>query len=136
MERILKIDNFEKNFPTKYGLDSDGSCYEVITPFKIEILSGYTEPANKKGINYRDPIWEDFTTSDGDVILSSKNGAFIILKNSEGYIDCRPARSSNQQEPNMDTFPKDSINKIGKDLYRIRAMSFEDRKKITTTRGL
>ena len=45
MQNIKKIKDYEKSFPTKYGLDADGSCYPVDSSFNVRVLEGY----NKEG---------------------------------------------------------------------------------------
>jgi|688.fasta_scaffold209343_2 hypothetical protein len=136
MTRISKIDDFQKEFPYRYGLPQDGSCYDVNYSFMIQVLTSYKEIYGQSGIKYVEPVWENYTTKEGDTIISSKSGAYIIPLNSDGFIECRPIRNSGPQEPSFDVFDKNSISLVGKDLFRLHSMSFEERKKITTANGL
>ena len=136
MSRILKIDDFEESFPTKYGLDADGSCYEIKSPFDIMIIVDYEDLDGQTDTKYKSPKWEKFKTSKGDVILCSKNGSFIFPKDREGFVECTPVKDSNQQDISFDTFPKNSLKKIGKDLFRMHSMPIEERKKMTIFNGL
>ena len=134
MSRILKIDNFQKDFKTEYGLDSDGSCYIVKSPFYIEIISSYEieelgKPAKVK------PIWSKIKLLQNDVISSSVGGCFVQLKDYDGFIECRPENLSKEGEPKFDRFPKEMLRKIGKDVINSKPMSFEERNKLIIARA-
>ena len=138
MDKILRIQDFQKENPTKYGLDADGSCYEVEYPFDLMVIIGYEdlEAGFNSGMRYKTPKWEKIEASTGDTILCSKNGAFLIPKDIEGFIECSPMKESGSQEPSFDVFPKDKIKKIGKNLFRVKPIPFEDRKKMTLYKGI
>ncbi len=134
MPRILKIDNFEKEFKPEYGLDSEGSCYIVNSPFYVEIISTYeTEelgtPAKVK------PIWTRIKLLQNDIISSTKSGCFLQLKDYDGFIECRPERLSKEGEPSFDRFPKEMLRKIGKDIINSKPMDFEERRKLRISRS-
>ncbi len=136
MSRILKIDDFEKDFPTKYGLDADGSCYEIESPFEIMIIAGYEDISNQGEIKYKSARWEKAQTGIGDYISCSKNGTFFIPKEKECFVECTPCKESKQQDISFDTFPEKSLKKIGKDLFKLHPMSFDEREKITISKEL
>ncbi len=136
MTRILKIDNFVKDFPTKYGLDADGSYYEIKEPFEIMIIVNYEDISNQGEIKYKTPKWQKIQVREGDFISCSKNGAFFIPKEKDGFVECTPCKESKQQDISFDTFPKNSLKKIGKDLFKLHPMSFDEREKITISKEL
>jgi hypothetical protein len=138
MNRILKIDGFQKANPTKYGLDADGSSYEVELPFDLMIITGYEDidAGFKSGIKYKKEIWEKIQVNPGDVIMCTKSGSFLIPNGVEGFVECSPMKESGPQEPSFDMFPMDKITKIGKNLYRVKPIPFEERKKMTNYTGI
>jgi hypothetical protein len=133
MPRILKIDNFEKDFKPEYGLDSDGSCYIVKSPFYIEIISSYeieelgTPPKIK-------PVWSRIKLMQNDIISVTKSGCFAQLKDYDGFVECKPENLSGEGEPKFDRFPKEMLRKIGKDIINSKPMTFEERGKIIIAR--
>jgi len=138
MSTILKIQDFQKQNPTMYGLDADGSCYDVTAPFDLRIITGYEdlELGFKSGIKYKTPKWEKVEVGIGDSILCSKNGAFMIPKDEQGFIECKPMKKSGSQEPNFDVFPMDKLKKIGKNIFKVKSIPFEDRQKMTFYKGI
>lgn len=136
MSTIKKIDDFEKSFPTRYGLDADGSCYEVESPFDIMIIIDYEDMDGQDKTNYKAPKWEKYKTSKGDVISCTKSGSFIIPKDKDGFVECTPLKDSKQQDISFDVFPKESLKKIGKGMFRLHPISFPERKKMTIFNGL
>jgi hypothetical protein len=138
MNRILKIEDFQKANLTKYGLDADGSSYEVELPFDLMIITGYEDldAGFKSGIKYKKEIWEKIQANPGDVIMCTKSGSFLIPKGVEGFVECSPMKESGSQEPSFDVFPMDKIKKIGKNLYRVKSIPFEERKKMTNYTGI
>lgn len=136
MPNILKIDQFQKDFKSKYGLDADGSCYLVKSPFYLEIISAYDREDKKSNhISKVKPVWTRINTQDGDVISVTASGCFIQLNDYTGFIECRPENLSNEEEPKFDKFPNDMLKKIGKDIIDSKPMSFEERSKITIARA-
>ena len=119
MSSILKIDQFQKDFKSKYGLDADGSCYLIKSSFYLEIISSY-ESENKESnhISKVKPIWTRINTHDGDVISVTTSGCFIQLNDYTGFIECRPENISKEGEPKFDKFPDDMLKKIGKDIKK------------------
>jgi hypothetical protein len=132
MSRILKIDNFERDFPTKYGLDADGSCYEVSSPFDIMIIVDYESISGDPKEMYKKPKWEKIQANEGDFIVCNKNGTFIIPKDSDGFIECCPVKTSKQQDLDFDTFPKNSLEKKGKELFKVHSIPFKERQQMIT----
>jgi hypothetical protein len=134
MPRILKIDNFEKDFKPEYGLDADGSCYLVISSFYLEIISSYeteelgTPPKIK-------PVWTRIKLLQNDMISITKAGCFVQLKDYEGFVECMPENLSKEGEPKFDTFPKEMLRKIGKDIIDAKPMTFEERGKLIIARA-
>ncbi len=136
MNRILKIDNFVKDFPSIYGLDADGTCYQVNDSFFLEVLTGYDSKGKISGVNYFEPTWSKFRCDKGDLITVSKSGCFIQPKDSEGFMECRPESLTPEGEPKLEAIPKKFITKIAKDVMDIHSLSFEDRNKIASARIL
>lgn len=136
MRRILKIDNFVKDFPSKYGLDADGSCYEVIDSFYMEVLTGYELKGTISGIDYFLPTWSRFKCIKGDLISVSKNGCYIQAKDTGGFMECKPESKISGGEPNLVVMPGNFLNKIGKDIMNIHSLSFQERNKIASSRIL
>jgi len=133
MRRIFKIDNFTKDSKSKYGLDSGGSCYIVTQPFHIEIISAY--PIEVLGTpNKLKYEWNKIKLYNDDVISVTNSGCFVELKGYDGFIECRPERTSKEGEPSYDRFPIKSLEKIGKGMISSNPMSFEERKKVVITR--
>lgn len=133
MSRILKIDNFEKDFEPKYGLDSGGSCYIIKKSFPLEVISSYDieeleEPKKLK------PVWSSIKCLEGDIISITKSGSFIQFKDYIGFIECRPENISKKGEPDFDRFPKDMIKKIGKNMIDSKPMTLEERAKLIIAR--
>lgn len=136
MGRILKIDNFVKDFPSIYGLDADGTCYQVNDSFYVEVLTGYESKGTISGIPYFEPKWTKFVCNKGDVIVASKSGCYIQPKDTEGFMECRPESKSPEGEPKLEAIPKDFLTKIAKDVINTNSLSFSERNKITSSRIL
>lgn len=134
MPRILKIDNFQKDFKTEYGLDADGSCYIVKDSFYIEIISSYEIEELGKPQKVK-PVWSKIKLMQNDVISSSIGGCFVQLKDYDGFIECRPENLSKEESPKFDAFPKELLRKIGKDVINCKPMSFEERAKLIIARA-
>jgi hypothetical protein len=136
MSRILKIDNFAKDFPSIYGLDADGSCYEVKEPLYLEVITGYESKGTISGIPYFEPMWSKIKCDKGDLISASKSGCYLQAKGTEGYMECRPLSEAPEGSPKLENIPQDFITKVGKDLMNINSLSFGERNKITSARLL
>jgi hypothetical protein len=136
MSRILKIDQFTKDFPSFYGLEGDGTCYIITSTFNLEILVSYNSKGKIGDVNYLEPKWEQYKGLEGDLITCNKNGCFIEPKSLEYFVECRPSNKTNTGEPNFNKFPIESLKKQGKNLINSFTMGFEERGKITITSGL
>jgi hypothetical protein len=136
MSRILKIDNFTKDFPSVYGLDADGTCYEVKEPFYLEVIIGYESKGTISGVKYFEPTWSKIKCEKGDLITASKSGCYLQAKGSEGFMECKPVSETPEGSPGLENIPSKFMNKVGKDLMNIRPLSFEERNKITSARLL
>ena len=136
MSRILKIDNFAKDFPSVYGLDADGTCYEVKEPFYLEVIIGYESKGTISGVKYFEPTWSKIKCEKGDLITASKSGCYLQAKGSEGFMECKPVSETPEGSPELENIPSKFMNKVGKDLMNIRPLSFEERNKITSARLL
>lgn len=136
MTRILKIDQYTNDFPSIYGLDADGSCYEIIGGLLLDALLSYKEIESIEHGKYFEPIWTRILTIKGDLILSSKNGAFIKFMDHVGFVPCKPGQETKPGEPPMLGFPPDFIKKIGKDLMNDKPMSFEERNEVIKEREI
>ena len=136
MPRILKIDNFIKDFPVSYGLESDGTCYEVTNPFYIEIIEEYKKEGEIQEQPRFAPVWVKISTKEGDLISITESGSFIKLKGFDGFVACRPFNPRPEGEPSFNKFPDGMVEKIGKGLITGNTLSMEDRKNIIIERGL
>ena len=136
MSRILKIDNFTKDFPSVYGLDADGTCYEVKEPFYLEVIIGYESKGTISRVKYFEPTWSKIKCEKGDLITASKSGCYLQAKGSEGFMECKPVSETPEGSPGLENIPSKFMNKVGKDLMNIRPLSFEERNKITSARLL
>jgi hypothetical protein len=136
MSRILKIDNFANDFPSVYGLDADGTCYEVKEPFYLEVIIGYESKGTISGVKYFEPTWSKIKCEKGDLITASKSGCYLQAKGSEGFMECKPVSETPEGSPGLENIPSKFMNKVGKDLMNIRPLSFEERNKITSARLL
>jgi hypothetical protein len=136
MSRILKIDNFTNDFPSVYGLDADGTCYEVKEPFYLEVIIGYESKGTISGVKYFEPKWSKIKCEKGDLITASKSGCYLQAKGSEGFMECKPVSETPEGSPGLENIPSKFMNKVGKDLMNIRPLSFEERNKITSARLL
>lgn len=134
MSRIIKIDQYTKDFPSKYGLDADGSCYEVQEDFPIEGLLSYNTINSPKYGKILEPLWSKFIAKAKDLIMSSKNGCYIKLSDRDGFVECRPISTTKSGEPQMLAFRKEVLVKIGKDAMNAYPMSFEEREQIIQER--
>jgi hypothetical protein len=133
MNKISRIDNFTADSKSKYGLEAGGTSYMINKDFYIEVLSSYDiekigEP------NILKPVWSRIKLINGDIISVTSSGAFLELKDFEGFLECRPESSSKEGEPSFDRFIKENISKIGKDMISSNPMTLEERKKLITSR--
>ena len=131
MRRIEPIDLYKKDFFTLYGIDL-GEYYEVTEGFFIEIVDEYKIQSENHGISYLQPQWTRIRTVPGDLIVVNQTDAYLLPKDEEFFIPCKP--ESNDLK--FDRFPPDFLEKIGKEITRGHAMGMEDRKKFTLSRIL
>lgn len=132
MSRILKLDDYEKSSPSIYGLEADGTCYELNSDIKMQVITGYSEPDKTADLKFREPNWESMVAKPGDILVVSNSCCYIIPKGNEGYMECRPEPRGGSQEPSFDRFDTADLTTIGKGLYRCHSLPFDVRKKITT----
>ena len=130
MSRILKIDRFIKDFPSKYGLDADGSCYEIKRDMFIEAVLSYIDSESAEYGKCLEEVWSRIIGKKGSIIISSKNGTFIKPIGYDGFIECRPERDTKIGEPPMLKYQIGDLEKIGKDIISCNPMSFEDMHKL------
>jgi hypothetical protein len=135
MSRILKIDDFQKSFPTKYGLEADGSCYGVEDNLEIMVIIGYKDISDS-GSLYKSPEWKKISCVKGDIIVCTKKGTFFVPIDGQGFVECSPVKPTSSQDLEFNFFPKGSLKKIGKGLVRLHPMPIEDRKEMLIYRGL
>lgn len=136
MPRITRIDNYIEAFPSYYGLEGDGTCYSVITPFFLSVLQAYVVKGQINNINYSEPLWEQYECKEGDLITCNSSGCYIQPLNSEYYVPCEPKDLSKPGEPSFNKFPEKFLKKLGKELINSVIMGFEERKNMTFTSGL
>ncbi len=137
MHRILSIDQFTKDFPSRYGIESKSDCYIVDEPFFLEILLGYQEYANLDGIKLMSPVWKKMIAYEGDVIAVNLLGTYIIPNENNFYIECRPLSKTKVDEPSFDRFSEYPLSKIGKNVMgSVHPMSFSQRKELMINREL
>jgi hypothetical protein len=136
MSRILKIDNFAKDFPSVYGLDADGSCYEVKESFYLEVITGYESKGTISGVKYFEPTWSKIKCDKGDLISASKSGCYLQAKGTDGFMECRPISEAPEGNPKLENIPLNFVVKTGKDLMNVNSLSFAERNKITSSRLL
>ena len=130
MSRILKIDQFAKDFPSIYGLSADGTSYNIIQDITIEALLSYRESDSAEYGKCLEAVWTKIVANKGGMIMASKNGVFFKPINYEGYIECRPLSDTKIGEPQMLKFTNKDLEEIGKGLINCHPMSFEDMNKI------
>lgn len=135
MSRIQKIDNYQKDFPNVYGIESD-FCYAVVEDFTAQALIEYKESGTISGIKCYEPSWNLINILDGDYLMSSKNGLYVLLKDFDGLIEIRPQKEIGSQKPSFDFINKECLVKIGKDSVNSKIMSLEERTKIIPIRGI
>jgi hypothetical protein len=133
MAKISKIDNFVKDFKSKYGLESEGTSYVVTKEFYVEVISSYKiekigEPPIVK------PQWSKIKLEKNDIISVTSSGVFAEIKGFDGFLECKPERYSKEGEPSFDRFEKSNLSKIGKDMITSKPMTFEEREKLIITR--
>jgi len=133
MSKILKIDNFAKSNKSKYGLESGGTCYLVKSPFYLEVISSYEIESLGKPNKLKE-VWSKVKVAPEDIISVTDSGCFLQLKDITGFVECRPEIFSKKGEPDFDTFPKESLTRIGMDMIDSNPMTFEERKKLIITR--
>lgn len=133
MNKISKIDNFTRDFKSKYGLESEGSSYIVKNDFYVDVISSYEieEIGNPPLVK---PVWSRIKLINGDLISVTSQGVFVELKDFEGFIECRPETTSKEGEPSFDKFERAKLNKIGYDMIESKPMTFEERKKLIINR--
>lgn len=136
MERILKIDQFVKSFPSKYGLASDGSYYDVLEDFYCEALISYEKKGKIGEVDYLEPVWQKFKAIKEDTIISSLSGAYLQPKDYEELIEIRPTSFSNEGDPSFDRFNKKILYRIGKDITQKKIMDSESKGKLILIRGI
>jgi hypothetical protein len=137
MDFNKKIKEYAKASDSKYGLESDGSFYEVINEFYLEVLEGYEKTEEKySGFNLLKPIWKELKAMKKDLLLISNKSAFIKPDGSSYYIECKPKESKNKETPNLSRFSENNIKKIGKKLERTLLMNKEEIKKIILIRSI
>lgn len=132
MPRILKIDKFTDSFKSSYGLET-GFCYLVKSPFYLEIISSYEIVEIGEAPSVK-PVWSKIKAAPEDLLSVTNSGCFIELNDYNGFIECRPERTSKEGDPSFDSFPSNSLNKIGKDMIDCKPMAMEERKKVIIVR--
>lgn len=135
MTRISKIDDYKKDFPSIYGIET-GFCYEVIEDFYAEALIEYKESVTILGVKCYEPSWNLINILKGDFLMASKNGLYASLNDFEGIIEIRPKKEIGEQKPSFDFIKEDYLIKIGKDSINLKMMPLEERSKIISTRGI
>ena len=133
MKNILKIDNFANAFKSMYGLEGDGNSYIVKDPFYVEAILFY-DRETKKGVTEIHPSWTRIKCEPGDLISVTENGCYLEITDSKGFVECRPERSTSEEVPNLDKFPEDKLERIGKNVLKCKPMSLEERKNISVFR--
>jgi hypothetical protein len=126
MPRILKIDQFVKDFPSMYGLNADGTSYNIQHDITIEALLSYTESESAEYGKCLEAVWSKIVANKGGIIMASKNGVFFKPIDYEGFIECRPVSDTKIGEPQMLRFKNGDLKEIGKGLINCHPMSFED----------
>jgi hypothetical protein len=136
MQNIKKIKDYENSFPTKYGLDADGTCYSVNSEFNIRVLEGYDKEGKINDLDILVPIWKKISLIDNDLIMTSKRGAFLLPDGKESYIECMPDDTSGVEGPKFDSFPVKFLDKIGKQVMTNKPMNSKERKDFVTERSI
>lgn len=132
MARVLKLDDFSRDFPSKWGLEANGSCYEVNEPFEIDVIIGYDDAQEGK-THYKKPKWNVYNTQDGDTLVCSQNGVFLVPKDKDLFVECCPKDIQKNKGIGFGTFPMDKLTKIGIGAVRAIPMPFEQREKLVTS---
>ena len=136
MQNIKKIKDYEKSFPTKYGLDADGSCYSVNSGFYIRVLEGYEKQGKIGELDVLSSIWKKVLLIENDLIMVSKKGSFLLPEGKESYIECMPDDMSEAEGPKFDTFPKKFLDKIGTQIITNTPMNTKEKKDFVTERSI
>lgn len=136
MQNIKKIKDYEKSFPTKYGLDADGSCYSVNTGFYIRVLEGYTKEGKIEKLDILSPVWKKILLVENDLIMVSKKGSFLLPTENESYIECMPDDMSGAEGPKFDAFPKKFLDKIGTQIITNTPMTSKEKEDFVIERSI
>ena len=136
MQNIKKIKDYEKSFPTKYGLDADGTCYSVKSEFSIRVLEGYKKEGKINELDVLLPTWKKISLMDNDLIMISKRGAFLLPDGKDCYIECMPDDTSEVEGPKFDSFPVKFLDKIGKQVMTNKPMNSKEKEDFVTERSI
>lgn len=136
MQNIKKIKDYEKSFPTKYGLDADGSCYSVNTGFYVRVLEGYNKEGKLDKLDVLSPIWKKILLLEKDLIMVSKRGSFLLPTDKESYIECIPDDMSEAEGPKFDVFPKKFLDKIGSQIITNTPMNSKEKEDFVIERSI